>query len=110
MSREDDDAVWRALANPHRRRMLDLLRDGPRTTGDVAGRFADLSRFAVMQHLGVLSDARLVTVRREGRQRWNHLNPVPIREIYERWVSNYAEADASKLLALKRHVEKGEGK
>jgi DNA-binding transcriptional ArsR family regulator len=102
---DDDDAVWRALANPVRRRMLDLLRDAPRTTGEIANEVCDLSRYAVMQHLGVLEEAGLVLVRRQGRQRFNHVNPVPIREIYERWVSRFAEIDATALLALRRHVE-----
>jgi DNA-binding transcriptional ArsR family regulator len=107
MLREDeDDAFWRALANPQRRRMLDLLKSGPRTTGEVADDFAALSRYAVMQHLGVLEEAGLVVVRREGRQRFNHLNPVPIREVYERWVSRFAGIDATKLVALKTHLEK----
>ena len=106
MSGDGTDAVWRALASPVRRRMLDLLKDGPRTTGDIASRFDDLSRYAVMQHLGVLEEAGLVVVTRRGRERFNHLNPVPIRQIYERWISRYAEMDATKLLALKRHVER----
>lgn len=101
--------MWRALASPQRRAILDLLRDGAMTTGQVAARFGDLSRYAVMQHLGVLEGAGLVVVRRTGRERWNHLNAVPIRQIYERWVSNFAEIDAGNLLALRRHVEpKGE--
>ena len=107
--RSDDDAVWRALANPQRRRILDLLRGKPRTTGELAARFGDLSRYAVMQHLGVLVEAGLVVVRRDGRERWNHLNPVPIRAIYERWVSRYAEQDAKALISLKGFVEKGKG-
>ncbi len=69
--------MWRALANPARRRMLDLLWQAPRTTGEVAVRFPKLSRFAVMQHLGVLEAARLVLVERAGRQRFNHLNVAP---------------------------------
>jgi len=104
-----DDAVFRALANPYRRRMLDILRRRPRTTGDLALSFADLSRYAVMQHLRVLEGARLIVVRREGRHRWNHLNPVPIRAIYERWVSRYAEIDAEGLVGLKRHIEGSNG-
>ena len=89
--------------------MLDILRRRPRTTGDLALSFADLSRYAVMQHLRVLEGARLIVVRREGRHRWNHLNPVPIRAIYERWVSRYAEIDAEGLVGLKRHIEGSNG-
>src|SRR5688572_6075408 len=101
---EGDEAMWRPLASPVRRRLLDLLRDGPRTTGSLADDVPELSRFAVMQHLGVLAAAGLVLVRRQGRQRFNHLNPVPLRRVYERWVSQFADVTASELLALERHV------
>jgi DNA-binding transcriptional ArsR family regulator len=99
--------LWRALASPWRRRLLDLLRDGPETTGALAGQIPELSRFAVMQHLGVLADAGVVLVERRGRDRLNYLNPVPLREWYERWVRPLADADAAALLALKRAVETG---
>jgi DNA-binding transcriptional ArsR family regulator len=88
---EDDEAVWRALANPLRRRLLDELRRGARTTGELADATPELSRFAVMQHLGVLTDAGLVIVRRRGRHRFNHLNAVPLRRWYERWVVALAD-------------------
>lgn len=96
----DVEDVWRALANPVRRRLLDLLRDGPRTTGDLAAAVPGLSRFGVMQHLGVLTDADLVLVRRRGRQRFNHLNPIPLRRWYERWVVPLADRSAADLLRL----------
>jgi DNA-binding transcriptional ArsR family regulator len=99
--------LWRALASPWRRRLLDLLRDGPATTGALAGQIPQLSRFAVMQHLGVLADAGVVLVERRGRDRFNYLNPVPLREWYERWVQPLADADAAALLRLKRTVETG---
>ena len=101
------DEVWKALADPTRRRLLDLLKDRPQTTGDLCARL-DISRYGVMKHLGILEAAGLVIVRREGRTRYNYLNAVPIRRIYERWVSKYAGVWASSLLALKRHVEKNE--
>lgn len=103
-----EQAVWRSLSNPVRRRILDLLSDHPLTTGDLSDAVADLSRFAVMQHLGVLVESGLVTVRRRGRHRYNHLNPVPLREWYERWVSPMAETAAAEVLALRRHVEEGD--
>ncbi|HEX5630759.1 MAG TPA: metalloregulator ArsR/SmtB family transcription factor [Acidimicrobiia bacterium] len=103
----DDDAVFRALGNPTRRSILDRLRSGPLTTGDLAAAHPDLSRFAVMQHLGVLTTAGLVVVRRRGRQRFNHLNAVPLRRVYERWVGTIAGASAEELLALSRHIERG---
>jgi DNA-binding transcriptional ArsR family regulator len=99
--------LWRALASPWRRHLLDLLRGGPATTGALAQQLPELSRFAVMQHLGVLTDAGVVLAERRGRDRLNYLNPVPLREWYERWVTPLAGADAAALLALKRAVETG---
>jgi DNA-binding transcriptional ArsR family regulator len=99
--------VWRALASPWRRRLLDQLRSAPATTGELAAGIPELSRFAVMQHLGVLVEAGLVVHERRGRDRVNHLNPVPLREWYERWVQPLADTGAAELLALKRTVEKG---
>jgi DNA-binding transcriptional ArsR family regulator/uncharacterized protein YndB with AHSA1/START domain len=101
----DDGAVWRALADPSRRAVLDLLRDGPRTTGQLAGAFPGVTRFAVMKHLSVLTDCGLVVVRRRGRERWNHLNAVPLRQAYERWMAPFAEAAAVTTLRLKDYVE-----
>jgi DNA-binding transcriptional ArsR family regulator len=105
----DLDPVWKALSDPSRRRILDLLRDGPRTTRDLSGSF-DSSRFAVMKHLRVLERARLVSVRRRGRERWNYLNPIPIQTIYERWMTPYAAMWAGELLDLKRTVERRDEK
>ena len=99
------DNVWKALADPTRREILDLLRDGPRTTGELASSFPRLTRFGVMKHLGVLVDAGLVVTRKEGRKKWNHLNAVPLRSIYERWVSRYEDQWAAPLLNLKRSIE-----
>jgi len=105
----DTTDFWRVLASPQRRQLLDLLSDGPQTTGDLADAMPELSRFAVMQHLGVLTDAGLVVVRRRGKHRINHLNPVPLRRWYERWVVPLADRAGAELLALERHVE-GAGK
>ncbi len=96
--------VWKALADPTRRRLLDRLKTGPRTTGELCVRLP-LSRFAVMKHLAILERAGLVIVERRGRERWNHLNAVPIRQLYERWISEYAGFWATSLLRLKRQVE-----
>ena len=96
--------MFAALGNRHRRKILDLLRDGPRTTGDLAARFPGLSRYAVMQHLGVLSRARLVLYRHAGRTRTNYLNPVPLQDAYERWMRPLAQAVGAEVLALERHL------
>jgi DNA-binding transcriptional ArsR family regulator len=101
---DDLDHVWRALANPNRRRMLDLLRERPMTTGELAEALGE-NRFVVMQHLVLLREARLVTVIAEGRRRINFLNPIPIQHIYERWVGKYQGDWASALVGLKRTVE-----
>ena len=101
----DDDAVWKALSNPVRRSILDLLRDGPRTTGDLSDEFPDLTRFAVMQHLGVLVEADLVVPRRSGRKRYNYLNPVPIQQVYDRWVSRYVRPWTEALVGLRDELE-----
>jgi DNA-binding transcriptional ArsR family regulator len=103
----DLDPVWKALSDPHRRRILDLLRDGPKTTGDLVRPF-EISRFAVMKHLRVLEQSGLVVVERRGRERFNHLNPVPLQAIYERWMTPYAAMWAMDLMDLKRTVERRE--
>lgn len=96
--------VWKALASPHRRALLDALRDGPRTTSQLRAVLPELSRFAVMQHLDVLEDAGIVLVRREGRERWNELNAVPIQRELERWLNHFSQSEASRLLAFERHL------
>ena len=103
---EAADAVFRALADPTRRDLLDALRDGAKTTGQLAAMHPEMTRFGVMAHLQVLVDAGLILVRREGRERFNHLNAVPLQEIYERWVRPFAALPASELIALKGAVEK----
>lgn len=100
------DLVWRALGSPIRRRILDILRGGKRTTTELAGWMPELSRYAVMQHLGVLVEADLVIVHREGRVRWNSLNVVPLQRTFERWITPYQAMWAGKMLDLKRRVEK----
>lgn len=99
------DPVWKALSDPTRRAMLDLLRDGPRTTTELVDAFPRLSRFGVMKHVEVLRKAGLVQTREDGRQRVNSLNAVPIRQIYERWVGPFQELWSSQLLGLKEAVE-----
>lgn len=101
--------IWRALASRWRRELLDRLRSGPQTTGALAAGLPELSRYAVMQHLRVLEGCGLVLVERRGRERFNHLNPVPLRRWYDRWVAPFADATAIDLLALQRAAEASEG-
>ncbi|HUF51450.1 MAG TPA: metalloregulator ArsR/SmtB family transcription factor [Longimicrobiales bacterium] len=107
MQGADDDAVWRALANATRRAMLDALRSGPQTTGELAEQFGELSRYAVMQHLRVLEAAELVVVRRDGRRRYNYLNAVPIQALYDRWVVRYMQPWMEALVDLREELEAG---
>ncbi len=105
-SDEADDLVFKALADSRRRRILDLLKDAPRTTGDLCERFEGaLDRCTVMQHLGVLERAGLVIARRDGRNRWNYLNAGPFKDIYDRWISAYAGEAVELLARLKRDLE-----
>src|SRR5215469_18443534 len=101
----DLDAVWKALSDPTRRAILDLLRKGPRTTTEIVEAFPHLSRFGVMKHIDVLREADLIETREEGRQRVNSLNVVPIRKIYERWVGKFEELWSSYLLRIKDTAE-----
>jgi DNA-binding transcriptional ArsR family regulator len=102
---DKDDRVYRALAHATRRQILDLLRSGPRTTGEVCARIPELDRCTVMQHLGVLERAELVVTRTEGRLRWNYLNALPIRGIHDRWIGSYAARAAGLLARLQRDLE-----
>lgn len=102
---KDLDSTWKALADPTRREILDLLRDGPRQTTEIVENFPDLSRFAVMKHLDVLRTVGLVKTRSEGRLRINSLNAAPIREILERWIGKYEAYWANTLLRVKEDAE-----
>jgi DNA-binding transcriptional ArsR family regulator len=101
----DEEPIFKALASGTRRSILDLLKDHPGTTGDLCDHFPGLDRCTVMQHLEVLVDAGLVIVRREGRQRWNHLNPLPIKHIHDRWIGEYATFAVDMLARLKSDLE-----
>jgi len=101
----DQDVIFKALADRRRREILDLIKDAPKTTGDLCAHFTEVDRCTVMQHLGVLERAELVIVKREGRHRWNYLNSVPIREIYDRWINKYASHAIEVLTQLKHDLE-----
>jgi len=103
---EQQDRVFRALASQHRRAILDVLRDQPLTTGALCAQFQELDRCTVMQHLKVLEGADLIIVQRRGRERWNHLNPLPIHAIHERWIGPHAERAVAMLAKLKHDLEK----
>jgi DNA-binding transcriptional ArsR family regulator len=88
--------------------LLDALRGGAKTTTELCDVLPHLSRYAVMQHLGVLEKAGVVIVRRNGRERLNELNAVPIQRELERWLSSLQQATASRLLAFERHLDASE--
>lgn len=102
---DQDDVVFRALAAPTRRKLLDELfrRDG-QTLSELE-RKLPMSRFGVMKHLGVLEEANLVVSRRRGREKLHFLNPVPIRLIHDRWIDKYTERQISALANLKAELE-----
>ncbi|TWT89026.1 Transcriptional repressor SdpR [Pseudobythopirellula maris] len=102
---EKHDTVWKALSDPTRREILDLLRDGPRQTTEVVERFPGLSRFGVMKHLDVLREANLVSTRAEGRTRINSLNAAPLRDAIERWIGKYEAYWANSALRVRDAAE-----
>ena len=102
---ERDELVFRALAGPDRRRILDLLRDTPMTTGEICKELPWLNRCTVMQHLGVLEDARLIITKKKGRQRWNYLDVSPIQRIHERWIQDFAMPSARLLHRIHQDLE-----
>jgi DNA-binding transcriptional ArsR family regulator len=102
----DDDRVFKALADPTRRLLLDRLfaRDG-RTLTELESDL-EMTRFGVMKHLRVLEEAGLVVTRRSGREKLHFLNPVPIRLLHDRWIDKYTERQVTALTDLKRQLEK----
>lgn len=104
-SDKQSDKIFKALAAPIRREILDELKDHPKTTGELCTLFPKLDRCTVMQHLKVLEGADLVLVKREGRERWNHLNPLPIKAIHDRWIGAYAARAVDMLDRMKRDME-----
>jgi DNA-binding transcriptional ArsR family regulator len=103
------DAVFKALADPTRRQLLDeLYKEDGQTLTELEGRLP-MTRFGVMKHLKVLEEAHLITTRKRGREKLHFLNPVPIRLVHDRWVSKYAEPWAATLSGLKRRLEDENG-
>jgi DNA-binding transcriptional ArsR family regulator len=104
-----ENEVFKALADPSRRHLLDsLFQCDGQTLGELASEL-EMTRFGVMKHLRVLEEAGLVVTRRHGREKLHYLNPVPIQEIYDRWVSKYRARYARGLTQLKHTLEREEG-
>lgn len=102
---EREGFVWKALADPTRRALLDRLRTGPATAGTLAEGFA-MSRFGVRKHVAQLVEAGLVLVEERGRERWHRLNPAPIRAIYKRWIRPFEEAASDRVLEIQERAER----
>lgn len=106
-SETQEDLVFKALAAPVRRAILDALKDNPQTTTELCARFPQFDRTTVMQHLKVLEAADLVIAHKVGRVRWNHLNALPIKAIHDRWIGPHAAGAVDKLAKLKSGLERG---
>jgi DNA-binding transcriptional ArsR family regulator len=103
---EQYDRIFKSLGSAVRRQILDDLKDQPLTTGTLVAHFPELDRCTVMQHLKVLEEADLVIAVRKGRERWNHLNPLPIHDIHERWIGPHAAGATARLAKLKSALER----
>ena len=104
-TKDQDDIIFKALSHRIRRQLLDALKTEPRTTGALCELLPELDRCTVMQHLGVLEQAGLIVVERRGRERWNHLDALPIQAIHERWIGPYAAYASMMLSRLKHQLE-----
>jgi DNA-binding transcriptional ArsR family regulator len=105
---ELDDHVFRALADPTRRALLDALFDlDGQTVVALCGRFPSMTRFGVMKHLAVLADANLVVTQRVGRTKLHSLNPIPIQQVADRWISKYARPFTRAMVDLQHQLERG---
>jgi DNA-binding transcriptional ArsR family regulator len=104
---DDDNLVFKALADPTRRFLLDLLFQREGRTLTELEREVEMTRIGVMKHLRVLEQAGLVVTRRSGREKLHFLNPVPIRLIHDRWIDKYTERQLSALVELKTDLEAG---
>jgi DNA-binding transcriptional ArsR family regulator len=106
MSTDDqDDLIFKALSHRVRRRILDALKSGSTTTGALCATFPEIDRCTVMQHLDVLEAAGLVIAEKRGRERWNHLDALPVHAIHERWIGPYAAYAASMLSRLEKELQ-----
>jgi DNA-binding transcriptional ArsR family regulator/uncharacterized protein YndB with AHSA1/START domain len=107
---EELSNVFKALGHPIRRKILDILKQSPRTTGELDEYFPEVTRYAIMKHLKILEEGNLVVVRREGKYKRNFLNAVPLQEMHNRWVGKYMEPTANSLLKLRSAIEQIGGK
>ncbi|MEH7416597.1 SRPBCC domain-containing protein [Neobacillus drentensis] len=103
---EDElSTLFKALGHPIRRQILDILKESPKTTGELDDYFPEVTRYAIMKHLSLLEEGNLIVVRREGKYRRNFLNAVPLQRMHNRWIGKYVETTANSLLNLQAVVE-----
>lgn len=103
------DAVFRAINDPSRRRLLDeLFENDGQTLGELCAHLPEMTRYGVMNHLKVLEEAELVTTHKQGRRKFHYLNPVPIKVVHDRWISRYAEPRVGTIADIKARLETGE--
>jgi len=107
--RADTDLLFKAVADPNRRKLLDLLHAHDGRTLNELCEHLDMTRQGVTQHLDLLEAANLVTTLRRGREKLHFLNPVPLQEIYERWIAKFEKPRLKALSDLKRRLEKANG-
>ena len=107
--RRDDDALFKALADPSRRRLLDVLHVNDGRTLNELCEYLDITRQGVTQHLDVLEAANLVAIVWRGREKLHFLNPIPLQDIYERWIAKFEKPRLKALSKLKQKLEKGNG-
>jgi len=102
---EELSSVFKALGHPIRRQILDILKQSPKTTGELNESFPEVTRYAIMKHLTILEEGKLILTRRKGKYKLNYLNAVPLQEMYNRWVGKYMQSTANSLINLRSIVE-----
>ncbi len=102
---EDPDIIWKALCDKRRRAIVEALSEGPKLTGSLVSLFPDIGRTAVLKHIDILASADLIRVTREGRKRWNTLNPEPVKQVCSPWISRHIDGLNASANALKSLAE-----
>ena len=104
-----DDLVWKAVSDGRRRKILDTLMDGPKTTGQLVNLFSNIGRTGVLKHISVLKSAHLITVKRDGRTRWNFINHEPVEAVCGLWIARHTQGITSSFAQLQTLAEQKNG-
>ncbi len=102
--------IWKALGDPRRRQILEALSEGPKLTGDLVKLCPDIGRTGMLRHIAMLNEYNMIIVRADGRKRWNHLNPEPIKAVCNNWIARHIDGMASSAARLKLLAETGNEK